>query len=96
MLAVALQCIETITKALVWDSSELFENLSARVKRSALLLSAAIRELSSAALGSNTGAFACLYSLTTLPTFGGLLILIVQEYHWAIVRGICDIQYWLV
>ena len=79
MLAVALHWIETITKAVVWDS--LFENLSARVKRSALPLSAAIRELSSAALGSNTGAFACLYSLTTLPTFGGLLKLRVQECH---------------
>ena len=56
MLAVALHWIETITKAVVWDS--LFENLSARVKRSALLLSAAIRELSSAALGSNTGVYA--------------------------------------
>ena len=94
MLAVALHWIETITKAVVWDS--LFENLSARVKRSALPLSAAIRELSSAALRSDTGAFACLYSLTTLPTFGGFLILIVQECHWAIVRGMCDIQYWLV
>ena len=58
-----VQWIETITKAVVWDSSELFENLSTRVKRSALLLSAAITKLSSAALGSNTGVFAHLYSL---------------------------------